>query len=66
MQETLEEGLMQLFRSNPVIRQNLADLERKVLAGEITAVRAGRELLSLYVQNTAMRPPETSKDRSSS
>jgi LAO/AO transport system kinase len=49
MQETLEQGLMKLFRANPAIQQKLAEVERQVLAGKITAVRAGRELLSMYV-----------------
>lgn len=49
MQATLEQGLMQLFRSNPVIQSHMVELEERVLAGQITAVRAGRELLSLYV-----------------
>jgi LAO/AO transport system kinase len=49
MKETLEAGLMQLFRSNPAIQQQMRELEGQVLAGKITAVRAGRQLLSLYV-----------------
>ena len=57
MQETLEEGLMNLFRSNAAIQQTLAECERKVLAGQITATRAGRELLSLYTANTAGTHP---------
>ena len=49
MQETLETGLMDLFRSNPEIQRRVVELEKQVLAGQITAVRAGRQLLSLYV-----------------
>ena len=56
MQETLETGLMQLFRSNPAIQQRLAELEKQVIAGQITAVRAGRELLSLYASGRALWP----------
>jgi LAO/AO transport system kinase len=48
MQETLEEGLMQMFRSNPVVQERMAELERQVLAGQKTAFRAGHELLSSY------------------
>jgi len=55
MQETLERGLMELFRANPVIQQKAAELEPQVLAGKITALRAGRELLSLYAVSTPRR-----------
>jgi LAO/AO transport system kinase len=48
MQETLEAGLMQLFRSNPGTHQRLEEFERQVLEGQITAVRAASELLALY------------------
>src|SRR5262249_14714983 len=56
MHETLEEGLMQLFRSNPVVQKRMAELERQVLAGQIAAFRAGRLLLSLY-HPEALRQP---------
>jgi LAO/AO transport system kinase len=59
MQETLEEGLMHLFRSNAVVQGRMAELEQQVLAGRITAVRAARELLALYSAEPARGAPAT-------
>lgn len=49
MQETLEQGLMQLFRSKPAIKMRTTELEKQVLEGQISALRAAQELLSQYV-----------------
>ena len=59
MQETLEAGLMQLFRSNAVVRERMADLEKQVVDGRITAVRAGRELLDLHVAQAGAAKQES-------
>ena len=48
MQESLEQALMQLFRSDPEIQRQLAVLERQVVEGKITSVRAVRELLDRF------------------
>lgn len=48
MQESLEHALMQLFRSDPEIQRQMAALEKRVVAGQITAFRAVRELLDRY------------------
>lgn len=48
MQESLEQALMQLFRSDPEIQRQMAALEKRVVAGQITAFRAVRELLDRY------------------
>jgi LAO/AO transport system kinase len=42
------ERLQGLFRSHPRVRERLEDLEAAVVAGEITAVAAARELLTLF------------------
>jgi LAO/AO transport system kinase len=48
MQESLEQALMQLFRSDPEIQRQMAALEKRVVAGQITAFHAVRELLDHY------------------
>jgi LAO/AO transport system kinase len=48
LREALKHGLAQLFRSHPLIRQQVADYEREVLEGRTTPFRAARSLLSLY------------------
>lgn len=48
MQESLADGLMQLFRSSALIDQRIAVLEQRVLAGEITPIHAVRELISSF------------------
>jgi LAO/AO transport system kinase len=48
MQDGLEDGLMQMFRSGPLMEQRIAEVERRVLLGEITPVRGVRDLLSNY------------------
>ncbi len=49
MRESLEMGLMQLFRSDPTLQNRLIELEDQVLAGHITAFGAVRTLLTLFV-----------------
>lgn len=51
MQESLEQALMQLFRSDPEIQRQMAALEKRVVAGQITAFHAVRELLDRYSAN---------------
>lgn len=48
MQEGLQNALMQIFRSAHSMEDRLADVERRVLAGELNPVRGVRELLSSY------------------
>jgi GTPase len=48
LRNALEHGLVQLFRSHPLIRQQVAAYEREVLEGRITPFSAARSLLSLY------------------
>jgi GTPase len=45
MHDHIESGLLQIFRSNPVVQERLPDLEQKVLAGSMTTASAVRELL---------------------
>lgn len=58
MQERLEHGLMQLFHSNKVVQERLAELERQVVAGQVTPVRAVRDLLALYVSGKVRTPQD--------
>ena len=48
MRESIELGLLQMFRANPAVKQRLSELEHKVLAGSVTTVSAVRELLALF------------------
>lgn len=48
MHENVEQGLKQLFRSDPVIQQRMAKLEQEVLARQTTAGRAVRDLLEFF------------------
>jgi len=53
MRSMLEEGLLDLFRQHPLVRQKLPELERDVLHGRITAFRAVEQLLELYRSGAA-------------
>ncbi|WP_348263331.1 methylmalonyl Co-A mutase-associated GTPase MeaB [Telmatobacter sp. DSM 110680] len=48
MHDSIEIGLMQMFRSNPAVQQSMLELEQRVLAGSINASSAVRELLALF------------------
>ena len=48
MYETINEQLRLKFYNNPVIRQQLQDAERSVLAGQQTSFTAAQELLDNY------------------
>jgi len=48
MREALQQGLGQLFRSHPLIREKLAACEREVLEGRTTPYRAAKSLLEAY------------------
>ena len=48
MLEHLELGLMQMFQSDPTVRQCLPGLELDVVEGRATAVGAAQKLLNLY------------------
>ncbi len=48
MGEQIELGLLQLFRGHPGVQRRLPELEGEVMAGNMTAVRAVRELLALF------------------
>jgi LAO/AO transport system kinase len=54
MRENLEQGLMQLFLANPTVNQQIPLLEQRVSKGQITAMHAARELLSLYESGHAV------------
>jgi LAO/AO transport system kinase len=58
MHENLEEGLMQLFLANPAVKLQLPLLEQRVTAGQITALNAARELLSLYESKHVVGDPK--------
>lgn len=48
MREILEHGLVEMFRSDPLVQERLAALEQQVIAGETTTMRAVRDLLALF------------------
>lgn len=48
MREALEQGLMELFRADPVVRERMALLESKVIARRTTTVSAARELMAMF------------------
>jgi LAO/AO transport system kinase len=54
MRENLEQSLMQLFLANPTVNQQIPLLEQRVSKGQITAMHAARELLSLYESGHAV------------
>jgi LAO/AO transport system kinase len=51
LRESLEQGLAELFRSRPSIRECVAAYEREVLEGRTTPFRAARELLEMYANS---------------
>jgi LAO/AO transport system kinase len=53
LHESLELGLMQMFRSDPVVQQRLSELEQHVLAGQVTSVRAVSDLLTFFASRSA-------------
>jgi len=55
LHENLEQGLMQLFCSDPAVQKRLAELEGHVLAGQISALAAARHLLALYRESGRWR-----------
>jgi LAO/AO transport system kinase len=48
MLDNIEIGLLQMFRTNPVLQQRLSELEQEVLAGSMTTSGAVGELLALF------------------
>lgn len=52
LRDALEQGLAQLFRAHPLIRQQLAIHESEVLEGHSTPFRAARSLLEIYTGST--------------
>jgi LAO/AO transport system kinase len=48
MRENIALGLMQLFRSDPTVQKRLMELEKQVLAGQVTVGGAVRDLLALF------------------
>jgi LAO/AO transport system kinase len=48
MREILEQGLMEMFRADPVVQQQLAALELRVIARETSTIGAVRDLLALF------------------
>jgi LAO/AO transport system kinase len=57
MHENIERGLLQLFRSDPLVQQRWSVLEQQVAAGQITSVRATRELLALFASRRTNEEP---------
>jgi LAO/AO transport system kinase len=55
MRENLEVGLIQLFRSDPIVQKRLMELEKQVLARQITADGAVRDLLGLFASKARAR-----------
>jgi LAO/AO transport system kinase len=50
MHQIFEQKIMDLFHADPVVQQQMTDLERKVVAGQATTVSAALELLSLFAE----------------
>ena len=48
MHETLEQGLLQLFRADMVVQERMLILEQQVIAGQTTSTNAVQELLALF------------------
>ena len=48
MRESIELGLLQMFRANPAVQQRMNELEENVLAGSMTTACAVRELLAVF------------------
>jgi LAO/AO transport system kinase len=55
MHESLELGLMRLFHSDPIVQKRLVELEKQVLAGQITADAAIRHLLAVFASRARAR-----------
>jgi LAO/AO transport system kinase len=51
MYETIEYGLREQFRNNPVVRQKLPEYERQVVEGRLSSFRAAQRLLDLYTES---------------
>ena len=51
MYEVIERGLVRNFRSHPLVKQRLSELEREVTEGRLTSFRAANRLLELYKTN---------------
>jgi len=56
--EDLEQALMQMFVSVPIVRQRLAELEHDVAAGTTTPMAAVQQLLSLRDSDRILREPQ--------
>jgi LAO/AO transport system kinase len=50
--DALDDGLTQLFRVHPLVRQQIAEFEREVLEGRVTPFRAARSLLEIYTRSS--------------
>jgi LAO/AO transport system kinase len=50
MHESLEQGLKQLFSSDPLIRMRMDAFEAQVASGQTAPFRAARELLEIYAR----------------
>ena len=48
MHDSIELGLLQMFRSNPTVQKRLSELEERVVAGNMTTSCAVGELLALF------------------
>jgi GTPase len=51
MYEVIERDLVRNFRSHPLVKQKLAELEREVTEGRVTSFRAANCLLELYTKH---------------
>ena len=53
--ESVEHGLLQMFRSDPALRLRQAELEQEVLAGTMSTGGAVRDLLALFASTKGTR-----------
>jgi LAO/AO transport system kinase len=51
MHDIIQQGLMQLFQSDPAVRQRLETFEQDVMQGRTTSFRAARTLLEIYTSS---------------
>lgn len=52
MRESVEQGLLRMFRSDPAVRHRQSELEQEVLAGTTTIGRAAHDLLALFASKS--------------
>jgi LAO/AO transport system kinase len=55
MRESVEQGLVKLFSTHPIVHSRMATLEADVVAGRTTPFRAARSLLDIYSGRNSTR-----------